>query len=163
LVGGELLIAMIAIKAQKNDDTLRFFAGFLYSIAAFMWIGVGLAAVGGLGLILTLDIPFTGLFIAKLVLVGVVVLVSIVMLRGLPGVKDAAQTDFAGLRTSDRFKRLDLLSRVNLVLVLVILVISVVMWGEPAAPPPPDPRAVPHVTQAEIPRRGAPSPAGHNK
>lgn len=127
LVGGELLIAMIAIRAQKDDTALAFFVSFLYRIAAFMWVGVGLAIIGGVGLILTLDYPFSGLFIVKLVLVGIVVAVSVVMLLGLPKVRAAAAEDLAGLRGHSRFKRLDLISRINLVLVLVIVVVSVVM------------------------------------
>lgn len=127
LVGGELLIAMIAMRAQKDDNALTFFVGFLYRIAAFMWVGVALSAIGGTGLILTLDYPIAGLFVVKLVLVGVVIGVSLVMLLGLPKVKAAAAADFSGLRSSSQFKQLDLISRINLLLVLAILVISVVM------------------------------------
>ncbi|MBU2604011.1 MAG: hypothetical protein KKA32_17915 [Actinobacteria bacterium] len=127
LVGGELLIAMIAMRAQKDDNTLTFFVGFLYRIAGFMWAGVILSAVGGTGLIITLDYPLAGLFVVKLVLVGVVIGVSLVMLLGLPKVKAAAAEDFSGLRSSSQFKQLDLISRINLLLVLAILVISVVM------------------------------------
>jgi hypothetical protein len=127
LVGGELLIAMIAIRAQKDDTVLAFFVGFLYRIAVFMWVGVGLATIGGVGLILTLDYPFSGLFVLKLVLVGVVIAVSLVMLLGLPKVRTAASEDLSGLTRHSQFKRLDLISRINLVLVLAIMVVSVVM------------------------------------
>jgi hypothetical protein len=127
LVGGELLIAMIAIRAQKDDTALAFFVGFLYRIAAFMWVGVGLATAGGVGLILTLDYPFSGLFILKLVLVGVVIAVSLQMLLGLPKVRAAAAEDFLGLRSHRQFRQLDLISRINLLLILVIVVVSVVM------------------------------------
>lgn len=127
LVGGELLIAMIAMRAQKDDNALTFFVGFLYRIAAFMWAGVALSVIGGAGLILTLDYPISGLFIVKLVLVGVVIGVSLVMLLGLSKVRAAAAEDFSGLRNHSQFKQLDLISRLNLLLVLAIVAISVVM------------------------------------
>ncbi len=127
LVGGELLIAMIAMRARKDDNALTFFVGFLYRIAVFMWVGVALSAIGGTGLILTLDYPIAGLFVVKLVLVGVVIGVSLVMLLGLPKVKTAAAEDFSGLRSHSQFKQLDLISRLNLLLVLAIVVVSVVM------------------------------------
>ncbi len=127
LVGGELLIAMIAIRAQNDDTALAFFVGFLYRIAVFMWVGVGLAAIGGVGLILTLDYPISGLFILKLVLVGVVIVVSLLLLLGLPKVSTAAAEDFSGLRSHRQFKQLDPISRINLLLVLGIVVVSVVM------------------------------------
>ena len=127
LVGGELLIALIAIRAQKDDTTLAFFLGFLYRIAAFMWVGLAIVVAGGVGLVLTLDYPWSGLFAAKLALLGFLIIVSVVMLFGLPKVKAAALQDPAGIRESGQFKRLDVLSRINLVLALAIMIISVLM------------------------------------
>ena len=63
----------------------------------------------------------------KLVLVGVVIAVSLLMLLGLPKVRAAAAEDFLGLRNHRQFRQLDLTSRINLLLVLVIVVVSVVM------------------------------------
>jgi len=127
LVGGELLIALMAIRAQDDDEALSFFVGFLRQIAVFMWVGTGLALVGGAGLAIVGDHGFPVAFVLKLVAFALVIVISVLLGLRIPRVRAAAEQNLQQVRADSNFRVMDLLSRANLVLVLVILVLSVVM------------------------------------
>lgn len=128
LIGGEPLVALIAIKAEKDDSTLKFFVNFLSTIAVFMWIGMGLALAGGLGMFIIGSFSLNALFSLKLILYILVGLVSLLLLLRIPKVKLAARENLSSLRKNPDFKQMDLFSRINLLLVMAILIVSVLMY-----------------------------------
>ena len=128
LIGGEPLVALIAIKAEKDDGTLRFFVNFLNNIAVFMWVGMGVALVGGLGMFIKGSYSLNALFILKIILYILIAVVSLLLLLRIPKVRLAARDNLGGLRKNPDFKQMDLFSRINLLLVLAILIVSVLMY-----------------------------------
>lgn len=128
LIGGEPLVAIMAIKAEKDDTALKFFAGFVKTVAIFMWVGMGLSLIGGIGMFLNGGYSLNSLVVAKLVIYAIIVVVSLIMLLQIPKVQQIANTNFKGLRSDPIFKRLDILSRIDLLLVMSILIISVIMY-----------------------------------
>lgn len=129
LIGGEPLVAIIAIKAEKNESTLRFFVGFLRTIAAFMWVGVGLTLIGGLGMYLKGGYHANTLFLIKMILYVLVIVVSFLLLVNIPKVQRIAQRNFTNLRNDPTFKQLDTLSKVDMLLIMAILIVSVIMYS----------------------------------
>jgi|GEM_PF-2352913 len=128
LIGGEPLVAIMAIKAEKDDTALRFFADFVKTVAIFMWVGMGLSLIGGLGMFLNGGYSLNPLVVTKLVIYALIAVVSLVLLLQIPQVQQTAKTNFEGLRNDSTFKRLDILSRIDMLLVMSILVISVIMY-----------------------------------
>lgn len=127
LVGGEPLVAMIAIRSEKNDNALRFFVDFLWNIVIFMWIGMILTLIGGLGMVLNGVNAGGGLFVVKALLYVLVAIVSFLLFLNVSKVKAAATVDFRGLRSNLFFKRMDMLSKIDMVLILAIVVVSVLI------------------------------------
>ena len=128
LVGGEPLVALIAIKSEKDDHALKFFVNFLGIIAKFMWVGMGLALVGGLGMFLQVGYTVNSFFLVKILLYILVAIVSLLLLINIPKVQSAAEQEFSKLRENPIFKKLDLLSKIDMVLIFAIFIISVIMY-----------------------------------
>jgi putative copper export protein len=127
LIGGEPLVAIMAIKAEKDDTALKFFAGFVKNITIFMWVGMVLALIGGIGMMLLGGYMITTLFWVKMGIYALIMIVSFILLIQVPKVQRIAQSNFMGLRTDPTFKRLDILSKIDMILVLAILIVSVIM------------------------------------
>lgn len=125
LLGGEVLIAAIAIKAAKDDSALTFFVGFLKGVAAFMWAGTALAVVGGIGMVaIHPEFAGTTAFTVKLALVALVVAVALVMGVKIGKVQEGFSRLGVAMREDASYKTLDILSRVNLFAVVAIALVS---------------------------------------
>lgn len=126
-MGGEPLVALIAIRSEKNDNALRFFVDFLWNIVIYMWIGMILTLIGGMGMVLNGVNSGGSLFTVKALLYVFVAIVSFFLFLNISRVKAAATVDFKGLRSNPVFKRMDMLSKIDMVLILAIVVLSVII------------------------------------
>lgn len=125
LVGGEVLVAIIAIKAGKDETALRFFVGFLRSIAAFFWVGLILSIAGGVGMvILQPEFARSIAFTVKMVLVAVILVIALIMAVRIGQIDEIFKRSGSAVRDDRAFKNLDLLSRINLLIVIAIVAIS---------------------------------------
>lgn len=125
LAGGEPLVAMMAIKSEKDDNALKFFISFLWNIVIYMWIGMILALIGGLGMFMLTNSTTSNIFWLKIALYIIVAIVSLLLLVNVPKVKSAAQNDFKNLRQNPIFKRMELLSRIDMIFIFAVLIVSV--------------------------------------
>ena len=63
-----------------------------------------------------------------MILYVLVVIISFILLLRIPKVVRSAKLDLKGLRQDPNFKRMDILSRLDLACVICILIVSVLMY-----------------------------------